>query len=270
MSARSGGSRETELVALRGGVEATRVSRVVVEEPLEIRLNGAPVAVSMRTPGHDVELASGFLFTERAIENPDAIVTIAHCDENENVIEVTTEPGAAGVHPPAPRAFFANSSCGVCGKASIEELRLDTPDLRDDPSSVSAAQLSTWAAALREEQPLFKQTGSLHAAALFDPTGSVLCVREDVGRHNAVDKVVGWAALAERLPLSGHVLLVSGRCGFEIVQKALVARVPIVAAVSGPSSLAIDLARDADMTLVGFLRGDEMNVYTAAHRLNPR
>lgn len=256
------GSREFEV--RRGGAE-TRVS-IVVEEPLEIRLDGQPVAVTMRTPGHDAELAVGFLVTEAVVPEPTAIATAAHCDENRNVVEVRSS-GDARLPRIEARRFYASSSCGVCGKASIDAVRVHTPSLGDDRARVAADLLCELPDRLRSAQPLFDATGALHAAGLFDASGRLLCAREDVGRHNAVDKIVGWAAMHERLPLRGHLLLVSGRVGFEIVQKAAVARIPVLAAISGPSSLAIELARECEMTLVAFLRGREMNVYSAAERL---
>ncbi len=261
------GSQVISHLSLRGRTAQTRSEPVVVEEPLEVRLADRPLAVTMRTPGNDIELAMGFLFTENIVEDPAVVVTAAHCDENENVVEVQTEPGASGVHLPAQRNFYATSSCGVCGKASIEDLITRMGDVASDPTRVAADVLTSLPAKLREAQPLFGATGSLHAAALFRPNGELICVREDVGRHNAVDKVVGWAALEDRLPLIGCVLLLSGRCGFEIVQKAAAAQIPIVAAISGPSSLAVSLAQEAGQTLIGFLRGDEMNVYTCPERV---
>jgi FdhD protein len=257
------------LVALRvaRGSRAERAEPVVIEEPLETRLDGEPVAVTMRTPGHDVELALGFLFTEGVIRDPEAIGTAATCDDDPNVVEVRTVPGAAGVERPAVRNFYSSSSCGVCGKASLEAVRVRAAPLDGDPTRVAPALLAALPARLRAAQALFAATGALHAAGLFDAGGRLLCAREDVGRHNAVDKVVGWAALHAMLPLAGHVLLVSGRAGFEIVQKAAVAGIPVVAALSGPSTLAVELARESGMTLVAFLRGEEMNVYAGEARI---
>jgi FdhD protein len=256
------GSREFD-VRRRGAVAR---ERVVVEEPLEIRLDGEPVAVTMRTPGHDAELAVGFLVTEGVVPDASLIATAAHCDQTGNVVEVRSCDDA-GLVPPEPRRFYASSSCGVCGKASIEALRVLTAPLGDDRTHVDPALLAKLPGRLRAAQPLFDETGALHAAGLFDSAGELLCAREDVGRHNAVDKLVGWAAMREELPLEGRVLLVSGRVGFEIVQKAAVARIPVLAAISGPSSLAIELARECELTLVAFLRGTEMNVCSAPWRL---
>ncbi len=261
------GSEKIDHLRLRGTRSEERSQPVVIEEPLEMRLNDRPVAVTMRTPGHDIELTLGFLVSEGIIEDPSAVLSVAHCEENPNVSEVRTKPDAAGVHPPSPRNFYATSSCGICGKASLEAVRLRTPGVQTDPTCVSGALLSTLPERMRGAQTLFEATGSLHAAGLFTAAGELICLREDVGRHNAVDKVVGWAAARERLPLHGHVLVASGRAGFEIVQKALVAQIPILAAISGPSSLAIELARESGMTLIGFLRGETMNVYSAAKRV---
>ena len=261
------GSRSLGHLRVAGGESRSRHEPVVVEEPLEIRLDGEPVAVTMRTPGSDVELALGFLFTEDIVSDPAAVTSVAHCDDTQNVVEVRTAPGAAGVSAPPARHFYASSSCGVCGKTSIDQVRTRTRSVSEDALRVTPALLSSLPDRLAEAQPLFRSTGALHAAALFDASGELVCAREDVGRHNAVDKVVGWAALEERLPLAGHVLMLSGRCGFEIVQKALAAQIPLVAAISGPSTLAAELADEAGQTLVAFLRPPRMNVYTHAHRV---
>ncbi len=267
MSSPAQGSAKLDHVRVDGAHSQERSHSVVIEEPLEMRLNEQPVAVTMRTPGHDIELVLGFLVSEGVIEDPSAVLSIAHCEENPNVAEVCTEPDAPGVHPPAARNFYASSSCGVCGKASLEGIRSRTPDVHADTTTVSCGLLTALPDRMRGAQTLFEATGSLHAAGLFTATGELLCLREDVGRHNAVDKVVGWAAARELLPLHGHVLVVSGRSSFEIVQKALVAGIPILAAVSGPSSLAVELARESGMTLIGFLRGKTMNIYSAAKRV---
>jgi FdhD protein len=250
---------------------------LVGEEPLEIRVGRsgekAPLAVTMRTPGDDIDLALGFLLTEGIITAPDDVVTAQLCAGTEepntyNVVDVTLAP-----HVPAPatdptRAFYTTSSCGVCGKASIEAVRTTSRfAVGEDPVSVAAATLSQLPDRLRHVQKAFDRTGGLHAAGLFTAGGDLVCVREDVGRHNAVDKVVGWALRDGRVPLTGHVLLVSGRASFELVQKASMAGVPVLAAVSAPSTLAVDLAADAGLTLVGFLRGATMNVYAGAGRV---
>ncbi len=256
------GSREFDV--RRRGDDARET--VAVEEPLEIRLDGGSVAVTMRTPGHDAELALGFLVTEAVVPDAAAIATAAHCDATENVVDVRTAEDSS-LPPLEPRRFYASSSCGVCGKASIEAVRVHTEKLGADRTRVDAALLAQLPGRLRAAQPLFESTGALHAAGLFDSSGRLVCAREDVGRHNAVDKIVGWAAMHEKLPLRGHVLVVSGRASFEIVQKAAVAQIPIVAAISGPSSLAIEMARECEMTLVAFLRGPDMNVYSVPDRL---
>ena len=260
------GSEQIDVSRVRKQRLEDGVAHVVVEEPLEMRLDGASVAVTMRTPGHDVELVAGFMVSEGIVSDAGALVAIAHCDENQNVVDVRTAPGAR-LRIPAPRNFFASSSCGVCGKASIEEVRQLVPEVRGDSVRVAAAVLAQMPDLLREQQALFDETGALHAAGLFTRQGELLCVREDVGRHNAVDKVIGWAALSERLPLAGHVLLVSGRTGFEIAQKALMACIPVLAGISGPSSLAVELARESGMTLIAFLRGPEMTVCAGAERI---
>jgi FdhD protein len=270
--------RSVTRLDLNAGTGQTVVmDSLIGEEPLEIRVGRsgakAPLAVTMRTPGDDIDLALGFLLTEGIITSPDDVVTAQLCagtDEPNtyNVVDVTLAP-----HVPAPttdptRAFYTTSSCGVCGKASIEAVRTTSHfAVADDPVSVSATTLSQLPARLRQVQKAFDRTGGLHAAGLFTAGGDLVCVREDVGRHNAVDKVVGWALRDGRLPLTGHVLLVSGRASFELVQKASMAGVPVLAAVSAPSTLAVDLAADAGLTLVGFLRGATMNVYAGAGRV---
>ncbi|MGO1802193.1 MAG: formate dehydrogenase accessory sulfurtransferase FdhD [Microbacteriaceae bacterium] len=254
-----------------------RPDTLAVEEPLEIRVGGTPLAVTMRTPGTDVELAAGFLVSEGVIGSGEEFQSAIHCggpgtggvENTYNVLDVALAPG---VPPPAPevaRAFYTTSSCGVCGKASIDAVEtVSRYDVAGDPVVVDAADLVTYPVRLREKQDVFEKTGGLHAAALFDAaTGELLVLREDVGRHNAVDKVVGWALLNDRLPLRGTVLQVSGRASFELVQKAVMAGIPILAAVSAPSSLAAELAEKSGLTLVGFLRGRSMNVYAHSHRV---
>ncbi len=263
----SAGERSVELTRVRRGIARAAREPAVVEEPLETRLDGEPIAVTMRTPGHDLELAIGFLVTEGVIRDVSALAAAAHCAENQNVVEVHTAAGSSGVVPPAPRNVYASSSCGVCGKATLEALRVRAPSLAGDPVRVHASLLAQLPERLRSAQPLFESTGALHAAALLRPDGELLLVREDVGRHNAVDKLVGWAALRGGLPLASHLLLVSGRAGFEIVQKAWVAGIPIVCAISGPSTLAIDVAREGGLTLVAFLRGSDLNVYSHPERI---
>jgi FdhD protein len=242
---------------------------LAVEEPCEIRIGDQAVAVTMRTPGHDAELAAGFLFTEGIVEAGD-IGAISHCAADaalhpENVVEVRLA-AARSPRRDLRRNFYATSSCGICGKASIDAIHVDAPPLRDGPR-VGAERLSAMVQQLQQRQSVFSVTGGLHAAAIFDAGGETLVVREDVGRHNAVDKAIGHMLLAEKLPLTGAVLVVSGRTSFEIVQKALVARIAVVAGVSAASSLAVDFAARSNMTLVGFLRGDRMNVYSGADRI---
>ncbi len=263
-------------VALDG--DARRMpDTLAVEEPLEIRVLGEPLAVTMRTPGHDVELAAGFLVSEGVISTGADFRTAIHCggpgtggvENTYNVLDVALAPG---VRPPSPdlaRSFYTTSSCGVCGKASIDAVEtVSAHDVTVDETPVDAELLATFPDRLRENQDAFDKTGGLHAAALFDArSGEMLVLREDVGRHNAVDKVVGWAVLNDRLPLRGTVLQVSGRASFELVQKAAMAGVPILAAVSAPSSLAAELAEARGLTLVGFLRGRSMNVYAHPHRV---
>jgi FdhD protein len=253
----------------------TRSETLAVEEPLEIRVNGAPVTVTMRTPGSDIELAQGFLLTEGVVGGRQDMLTIRYCggrgqDEvnSYNVLDVTLAPG---VQPPSldiTRNFYTTSSCGVCGKASLDAVRLISRfSPGDDPATVAATTLKAMPGQLRSAQKVFASTGGLHAAALFSVDGTMHVVREDIGRHNAVDKVIGWALEHERIPLSASVLLVSGRASFELTQKALLAGIPVLAAVSAPSSLAVSLAEESGITLVAFLREDSMNVYTRADRI---
>jgi FdhD protein len=263
------------VVKLSPNGQRRRLDALAAEEPLEIRIDGKALAVTMRTPGHDVELAHGFLLTEGVIGDKEDIYTARYCDSvddsGRNTYNVLDLALAHGVPPPdigVERNFYTTSSCGVCGKAALDAVRLKTRySPAADPVRISPAVLTALPDALREAQRVFESTGGLHAAGLFQADGTVLVVREDVGRHNAVDKVMGWALLEGRVPLTGTVLLVSGRASFELVQKATMAGAPVLAAVSAPSSLAVELADDSGMTLVGFLRGDEMNVYTGIERL---
>lgn len=253
----------------------TRSETLAVEEPLEIRVNGTPVTVTMRTPGSDIELAQGFLLTEGVIGGREDVLTIRYCggrgDDGVNAYNVLDVTLAPGVKPPdldVTRNFYTTSSCGVCGKASLDAVRVIsrfTPG--SDPATVAAATLKAMPGQLRSAQKVFASTGGLHAAALFGADGTMLAVREDIGRHNAVDKVIGWALEHDRIPLSASVLLVSGRASFELTQKALLAGIPVLAAVSAPSSLAASLAEESGITLVAFLREDSMNVYTRADRI---
>ena len=253
----------------------TRPETLVVEEPLEIRVDGKPVTVTMRTPGSDVELAQGFLLTEGVIGHRDDLLTVRYCKgtgpdnlNTYNVLDATLAPGVQMPEVDITRNFYTTSSCGVCGKASLDAVRtISRHSPGDDASRVASAALSAMPERLRAEQKVFASTGGLHAAALFDVDGTVLVVREDVGRHNAVDKVIGWAVEQNRIPLTGTVLLVSGRASFELTQKAVMAGIPVLAAVSAPSSLAVDLASQSGLTLVAFLRGESMNVYTRPDRI---
>lgn len=260
------------------GVNRMRPDAIAVEEPLEIRVAGAPLSVTMRTPGHDVELAAGFLVSEGVIHRGDQFARAIHCggpgtggaDGNTyNVLDLTLAPRVALPSPDIARNFYTTSSCGVCGTASIEAVeKVSSYDVSEDGIRIPAEDLAALPDRLREGQKVFEKTGGLHAAALFDvASGEMLVVREDVGRHNAVDKVVGWAVLNDRLPLRGTVLQVSGRVSFELVQKAVMAGIPILSAVSAPSSLAVELAERAGLTVAGFVRGGSMNLYTRADRV---
>ncbi len=261
------------------GTVSARADLLAAEEPLGIRVDGTALTMTMRTPGDDVELAAGFLVGEAIVRGRDDIAAMKVCDgtscghldhsaqEIGNMVDVALGPGAT-VSAGARRSFMTTSACGVCGKTSIDDIRvLPRAPLSADATAFAPAVLATLPGRLRAAQRVFSATGGLHAAGLFTATGELLAVREDVGRHNAVDKVVGWALLRDKLPLTGCALLVSGRASFELVQKAVLAGVPLLAAVSAPSSLAAELAEEAGLTLVGFLRGQSMNVYTGAHRV---
>jgi FdhD protein len=254
------------------GSREVRFDALAAEEPLEIRVGGRSLAVTMRTPGNDYELAAGFLVSEGLVADGAGIARISYCpgaeEQQFNVLDVTLAPGVPAPPAEATRAFLTTSSCGLCGKAGIDSVRIRSRhDVATDPLTVPAALLCELPPRLRAAQKVFERTGGLHAAGLFDAAGSLVCLREDVGRHNAFDKVIGWAALDGRLPLRSHVILASGRASFELTQKAVMAGIPFLAAVSAPSSLAAELAEETGMTLVGFLRGDTMNVYAGAHRV---
>lgn len=242
---------------------------VAAEEPLEIRVRGRGVAVTMRTPGHDRELAAGFLLSEGIVERAVDIVGMGPCLQSEfpeNTLNVFLAPQVKLNFKQLTRHVFASSSCGLCGKASIEAIHQRFPPIESEPV-VSRKVLARLPGRMRAQQASFNQTGGLHAAALFDAQGELIVLREDVGRHNAVDKVVGYGFLAGKLPFNSHVLLVSGRASFEILQKALAARIPILCAVGAPSSLAVEFARDSRQTLVGFLRNRSWNVYCWPNRI---
>jgi FdhD protein len=263
---------ERRLLRVDRGATEERFDALVAEEPLELRVGGTPLSVTMRTPGHDFELAAGFLLTEGLVAHARDVRAMRYCTtepQEYNVVDVELAPGVEPFDPAAARSFYTTSSCGLCGKASIAAVRTRSPyTVAGDPLVLTAAVLTSLPQKLRAAQRVFETTGGLHAAGLFDARGELVCLREDVGRHNAFDKVIGWAALDGRLPLASHVLLASGRAGFELVQKALMAGIPALAAVSAPSSLAVALAEEAGMTLVGFLRGESMNVYAGAQRLS--
>jgi FdhD protein len=259
-----------KVLRIDGDTAVLRPDTLVVEEPLEIRVGGSAITVTMRTPGDDMDLAAGFLVSEGVVSKTDHLTAMRFCagaddtgENSYNVLDLTLSvPG------PRPRAFFTTSSCGICGSESLESVRTTTSfDVSGDGLSVTPALLSSLPNRLREAQKVFDKTGGLHAAGLFTGEGDLMCLREDVGRHNAVDKVVGWALREGLLPLAGTVLMVSGRASFELVQKAWMAGIPCLAAVSAPSSLAVDLAAEAGMTLVGFLRGSSMNVYSGQQRV---
>jgi FdhD protein len=270
----------TGAVPAAGAVTVSdRADLLAAEEPLGIRVNGTALTMTMRTPGDDVELAAGFLVGEAIVRGRDDIAAMKVCDgttcghlshtagEIGNIVDISLAPGVA-VAAGARRNFMTTSACGVCGKTSIDDICvLPQAPLSADQTAFAPAMLTALPDQLREAQRVFSSTGGLHAAGLFTAAGELLVVREDVGRHNAVDKIVGWAVLQDKLPLAGCVLLVSGRASFELVQKAVLAGIPLLAAVSAPSSLAAELAQEAGLTLVGFLRGQSMNVYAAAHRV---
>ena len=259
-----------------GGEPVADHDTVAGEEPLEIRVGGSSLVVTMRTPGSDFDLAAGFLVSEGVVARRDELVAMRYCAGREqsgvnlfNVLDLTLANDVAPLDPSVARSFYTTSSCGLCGKASIDAVRTRSRfEVRDDPLTFTAAFLASLPERLRAAQRVFELTGGLHAAALVDgPSNEVLVVREDVGRHNAVDKVIGWALREDRLPLRGVVLVVSGRASFELVQKALMAGVAALCAVSAPSSLAVELAEESGMTLVGFLRASSMNVYAGAQRI---
>ena len=259
-----------------GTSRSVRDDLLAVEEPLEIRVGGNALVITMRTPGSDFDLAAGFLVSEGVISRGDEFRAARYCagatDEGlntYNVLDVTLAPGVPAPDPSLERAFYTTSSCGLCGKASIDAVRTKSQHavLHDD-LVLDPALLATFPDQLREAQSVFEKTGGLHGAALFDGrTGRMLVLREDVGRHNAVDKVIGWAVKEDLLPLTGMVLMVSGRASFELTQKASMAGIPILAAVSAPSSLAVELAVELGITIVGFLRGQSMVVYSRPDRI---
>jgi FdhD protein len=277
--ARPGRSVGADVVALEGERQTRKRDQIVTEEPLELRLSdggaASTLAVTMRTPGNDFELAAGFLFDEAVVRSRDDIAGMSYCldsavdpSQRYNIVTVECRAGAvAADRSRFERHFTIGSACGVCGRAQLDSLRDLGVMPIDDAVRIPASLLYQLPARMREAQRVFASTGGLHAAALFDKHGEALVVREDVGRHNAIDKVVGWGLLNGRLPFAGCVLVVSGRASYEVLQKSVMAGISIVASVSAPSSLAVDLAREFNVTLVGFLRGNRANVYAAPERI---
>jgi FdhD protein len=275
---RPGRTAGVDVVVFEGESASPKSDAVVVEEPLELRLSAADavrtLAVTMRTPGNDFELAAGFAIGEGIVRTAEELARISYCldrelepDQRYNVVTLELARPALPELRGLERHFVTNSACGVCGRAQLDALRNSGVAPLDDDARLSTELLYSLPERMRAAQRVFESTGGLHAAALFDARAELLALREDVGRHNAVDKIVGWAAMGRRLPLSGTVLAVSGRAGYDIVQKAAVARIPVVCSVSAPSSLAIDLARAFNITLAGFVRGRRANVYSAAFRI---
>jgi FdhD protein len=275
---RAASTTSLNIKEVRDGAVASRADQVATEEPMEIRVlaSGRRVtaAVTMRTPGSDFELAAGFLYGEGLLGTDSDISGISYCvdkglDETQlfNIVNVKLRPGLVPDLRSLERHFYTSSSCGVCGKASLESLDLRGCRPPAPGPQVTTEVVASLPAALRRAQGLFESTGGLHAAGLFTSDGELVAVREDVGRHNAVDKLIGWALLQGNLPLAGKLLMVSGRSSFEIMQKALTAGIPMVCAVSAPSSLAVDVARRFDMSLVGFLRGPRFNIYAGEQRI---
>lgn len=263
-----------EILRLSQGLPAAReMDELAAEEPLEIRVEGRSLAVVMRTPGHDRELAAGFLLTEGVVHGRKDIFDITACgakpeaDGPSSVIDVFLAHPERVDFSRFTRHVFSSSSCGICGKATIEAVQQQFPAVRSK-MTVSAGTILALPAKLAAAQQTFQRTGGLHASALFDREGELLCVREDVGRHNALDKVLGDTLLNDWLPLDHHILLVSGRVSFEIMQKALAAGIPVVAAISAPTTLAVDFAKASGQTLIGFLRGDKMNLYAQPDRIS--
>jgi FdhD protein len=266
--------RSIAVIRVRDGARTTQQDLAATEEPLEVRLHDQPFAVIMRTPGADRELAAGFLLAERVIASADDLGAIAHCtdpaaDHPENIVNVLLANGSAdavGALLAGRRQVTTNSSCGMCGRRTIESLAADAAPLTAT-WTMPAEVIASLPERLRARQAVFDETGGLHAAGLFARDGNLVDIAEDVGRHNAVDKIVGRMLMRESLPLSEYALCVSGRTSFEIVQKAIFAGIPLVAAVSAPSSLAIELAHDFGVTLIGFIRGDSFNIYAHAERI---
>ena len=257
----------TQVVEWKEGIARRVEDALAGEEPLEIRIGRRAISVTMRTPGHDEELAAGFLYTEGVVEKPEQIVSLAGVRGQENVIRVRLSADADFDAKRLRRNFFANSSCGLCGKATIDAVRARVLHAPNATFRISGEQLCALPDLARESQTVFGHTGGLHAAALFTNQGELMVLREDIGRHNAVDKVIGWGVMQKRIPLGDCAMLVSGRGGFEIIQKAIVAGIPVVACISAPSSLAMQLARRMGLTLVGFLRGKRFVIYSGEERI---
>ena len=258
----------TPVLTVENDASSTRQDMLAVEEPLEIRLGGTAISVTMRTPGHDLDLATGFLLTEGIVEDVHDIASL-RTGSPDNLVFAELKPGFAPDTARVQRNFYATSSCGICGKASIAAI--ETLPRRSMPSPgtprVDAATIHTLPDLLRHAQPVFERTGGLHAAGLFSPAGQLLALREDVGRHNALDKLIGYALREDAALLSASLVLVSGRAGFELVQKCVMAGIPILAAVGAPSSLAVETARRFGITLLGFVRDHKFNIYSGRERI---
>ncbi len=277
-TSRRGSKTKVRVRVVEDGRSRVRPDVLATEEPMEIRLVSGDttqtVAVTMRTPGSDFELAAGFLYGEGIVSSREDVEKISYCvdpdvdvEQQYNIVNVELRGGREYDLRPLERHFYTTSACGVCGKASLEQLELRGCPVVSPGPQVAAEKIYALPEKLRKAQGLFEATGGLHAAALFDSEGELVALREDVGRHNATDKLVGWALLEGRLPLSDHIIMVSGRSSFEILQKSLTAGAPIVCAISAPSSLAVDVARQFGMTLIGFLRGERFNVYAGHERV---
>jgi FdhD protein len=275
-TSRRGSKTKVRVRVVEDGRSRVRPDALATEEPMEVRVVSGDrrqsVAVTMRTPGADFELAAGFLYGEGVVSSGEDIKRISYCvdvdaEQQYNIVNVELRDGRDYDLRPLERHFHTSSACGVCGKASLEQLELRGCPVIPPGPRMPAEKIYALPGKLQEAQGLFEATGGLHAAALFDADGELVALREDVGRHNATDKLVGWALLEGRLPLSDHAVMVSGRSSFEILQKCLTAGVPIVCAISAPSSLAVEVARRFDITLVGFLRGNRFNVYSAPERV---
>lgn len=270
-----GSKTKAQVWVVENSLVRSRPDQIATEEPLEIRLKTKQtVAVTMRTPGADFDLTAGFLYSEGVVSHREDIRQMSYCiaedvdaEQRYNIVNVALREGLLPNLQPLERHFFTTSACGVCGKASIEALQIRGCPVIPTGMEVTAETIYSLPDKLRSAQGIFTATGGLHAAALFDAQGQLLKLREDVGRHNALDKLVGSAMLADELPLNNHIVMVSGRSSFEILQKCLTAGVPIVCAVSAPSSLAVELAREFGITLIGFLRGQRFNVYSGFERI---